>query len=182
MREQQICILVIVYVRAVSHVVAFAFEEAEQLLAPLVGVEWERTTARFFRCYSRIAMGDFAAAARDAEATLVDAERRNDRYARGLFGTSPGVWSCLIGDDAEGATRRLASGRDGWELVSVTSEAVEATSPERSGAIPLPRVLGRLEEAAGKLTKLGAADPDTEVPTGATSRLLWVFRRPLSDD
>lgn len=73
-------------------------------------------------------------------------------------------------------------GRDGWELVSVTSEAVEATSPDRTGAIPLPRALGRLEEAADKLTKLGAADSDAEVPTGATSRLLWVFRRPLSDD
>ncbi|MCA1665776.1 MAG: hypothetical protein LC659_16155, partial [Myxococcales bacterium] len=93
---------------------AFAFEEAEQMLAPLVGVEWERITARFFRCYSRIAMGDFAAASRDAEATLVDAERRNDLYARGLFGTSPGVWSCLIRDDGEGAARRLASGREGW--------------------------------------------------------------------
>ena len=73
-------------------------------------------------------------------------------------------------------------GLDGWELVSVVSEAVEATSPERSGAIPLPRVFGRLEEAAGTLNKFGAADPDTEVPIVATSRLLWVFRRPLSDD
>jgi hypothetical protein len=73
-------------------------------------------------------------------------------------------------------------GLDGWELVSVLSEAVEATSRERSGAIPLPRVLGRLEEAADKLNKFGAADPDAEAPAGATSRLLWVFRRPLSDD
>jgi hypothetical protein len=73
-------------------------------------------------------------------------------------------------------------GLEGWELVSVLSEAVEAPSSERSGGIPLPRVLGRLEEAAGKLNKLGAADPDAEVPTGATSRLLWVFRRPLRDD
>ena len=93
---------------------ALAFEEAEKLLAPLVGVEWERTTARFFRCYSRIAMGDFAAAVRDAEATLVDAERRNDLYARGLFGTSPGVWSCLIRDDVDGAAHRVRSGREGW--------------------------------------------------------------------
>jgi hypothetical protein len=93
---------------------ALAFEEAEQLLAPLVGVEWERTTARFFRCYSRIAMGDFAAAVTDAEATLVDADRRNDLYAKGLFGTSPGVWSCLIRDDADGADRRLVEGRQGW--------------------------------------------------------------------
>jgi hypothetical protein len=70
-------------------------------------------------------------------------------------------------------------GLDGWELVSVVSEAVEATSPERSGGIPLPRALGRLEEAAGKLNKIGTAKADAEVPTGATSRLLWVFRRPL---
>jgi hypothetical protein len=73
-------------------------------------------------------------------------------------------------------------GREGWELVSVTSEAVAAASPERSGALPLPRALGRLEEAAGKLTKFGASDPADELPTGETSRLLWVFRRPLSDD
>jgi hypothetical protein len=91
-----------------------AFEEAEQLLAPLVGVEWERVTSRFFRCFSLIAMGDFASAARDVEATLVDADRRNDLYARGLFGMSPGVWSCLIRDDADDAARRLASGREGW--------------------------------------------------------------------
>ena len=73
-------------------------------------------------------------------------------------------------------------GREGWELVTVISEAVAATSPERSGAFPLPRSLGRLEEAADKLTKLGAADPADEPPTDATSRLLWVFRRPLVDD
>jgi hypothetical protein len=73
-------------------------------------------------------------------------------------------------------------GLEGWELVSVTSEAIAATNTERSGAFPLPRSLGRLEEAADKLTKLGASDPADELPTGATSRLLWVFRRPLSDD
>jgi hypothetical protein len=72
-------------------------------------------------------------------------------------------------------------GLDGWELVSVISEALEGTSPKRSGAIPLPRSLGRLEEAADKLNKLGAADPDAEVPAGPTSRLLWIFRRPLRD-
>jgi hypothetical protein len=73
-------------------------------------------------------------------------------------------------------------GRDGWELVSVISEQIEATSPERRRSIPVPRVLGRIEEAADKLNKFGAADPDAEDPSGATSRLLWVFRRPLSDD
>jgi hypothetical protein len=73
-------------------------------------------------------------------------------------------------------------GGDGWELVSVISEEVAAASPERSRGFPMPRALGRLEEAADKLTKLGASDPADEAPDGATSRLLWVFRRPLSED
>jgi hypothetical protein len=73
-------------------------------------------------------------------------------------------------------------GHEGWELVSVISEAVAAASPERSRAFPLPRVVGRIEEAADKLTKLGASNPAEELPADATSRLLWVFRRPLSDE
>lgn len=73
-------------------------------------------------------------------------------------------------------------GREGWELVSVVSESVAASSPERSGGFPMPRAVGRLEEAAGKLTRLGASEPADEPPTGETSRLLWIFRRPLSDD
>ncbi len=72
-------------------------------------------------------------------------------------------------------------GSDGWELVSVISEAVAAASPERRRGIPLPRAIGRIEEAADKLTKLGASEP-AEEPAVPTSRLLWVFRRPLSDD
>ncbi|MDB4965435.1 MAG: hypothetical protein JWN44_1124 [Myxococcales bacterium] len=93
---------------------AQAFEEAEALLANGVGVEWERITARFFRCYARIAMGDFAAAVRDAENTLVDAERRQDVYARSLFATSPGCWSCLVRDDPDLAQRRLFAARQDW--------------------------------------------------------------------
>ena len=72
-------------------------------------------------------------------------------------------------------------GRDGWELVSVVSEAVAPATSERAKGLPLPRSLGRLEEAADKLTKLGtgdAAEPAAELG----SRLLWVFRRPSSDD
>ena len=93
---------------------ALAFEEAEQLLAPLVGVEWERITSRFFRCYSRIAMGDFAAATRDAEATLVDAERRNDLYARGLFGTSPACGAASSATTPTAPRGGWPSGREGW--------------------------------------------------------------------
>ena len=73
-------------------------------------------------------------------------------------------------------------GREGWELVSVVSEPLAATTPEGRRTFPMPRALGRIEEAADKLTKLGAADPAGEVAADATSRLLWVFRRPLSDD
>jgi uncharacterized protein DUF4177 len=72
-------------------------------------------------------------------------------------------------------------GSEGWELVNVISEEIAAPSPKRSGGFPKPRALGRIEEAADKLTKLGASD-QTDEPTDATSRLLWVFRRPLSDD
>ena len=72
-------------------------------------------------------------------------------------------------------------GRDGWELVSVVSEAVVPAAPERAKGLPLPRSLGRLEEAADKLTKLGTGDA-AETPAESGSRLLWVFRRPSSDD
>src|SRR5258705_2679255 len=58
-------------------------------------------------------------------------------------------------------------GRDGWELVSVTSQALEASDPE-GGGLPMPRALGRLEDAAAKLNKLGAA-ASTESPPEATS-------------
>jgi hypothetical protein len=73
-------------------------------------------------------------------------------------------------------------GSDGWELVTVTTEEIDVASPDRKRGIPVPRVLGRLEEAADKLSKLGTADPDAEAAASATSRLLWVFRRPLADD
>jgi hypothetical protein len=72
-------------------------------------------------------------------------------------------------------------GRDGWELVSVISEEVTAATPKRAKGLPLPRALGRLEEAADKLNKFGTEDP-AESPEGPASRLLWVFRRPLSED
>jgi hypothetical protein len=72
-------------------------------------------------------------------------------------------------------------GRDGWELVSVVTESVPAAAPERAKGLPLPRALGRLEEAAGKLNRLGEGEV-AESATDPDSRLLWVFRRPLNDD
>jgi hypothetical protein len=70
-------------------------------------------------------------------------------------------------------------GREGWELVSVASEPVAAKAPHSGRGFPMPRALGRLEEAADKLTKAAAPDAADDVPE--TSRLLWIFRRPLSD-
>ena len=71
-------------------------------------------------------------------------------------------------------------GSEGWELVNVVSETVPARVAERRGrGFPVPRAIGRLEDAADKLTKLGASE---ETGDGEpTTRLLWVFRRPLDD-
>jgi hypothetical protein len=71
-------------------------------------------------------------------------------------------------------------GREGWELVSVTSQLHEAPTPDQGGGMPMPRALGRLENAAAKLNKLGGAE-STDAPA-ATSNLLWVLRRLLPDE
>jgi hypothetical protein len=71
-------------------------------------------------------------------------------------------------------------GREGWELVSVTPQPHETSAPG-GGGLPMPRTLGRLEDAATKLNKLGAAD-STDAPPERTSNLLWVLRRPLPED
>jgi Domain of unknown function (DUF4177) len=71
-------------------------------------------------------------------------------------------------------------GRDGWELVAVTPQPLEPPSPERGATLPIPRPFGRLEDAAAKLSKLGEA-AEAHAGTAATA-LLWVLRRPLSDD
>jgi hypothetical protein len=72
-------------------------------------------------------------------------------------------------------------GREGWELVSVTSQLHEAPSPDQGGGMPMPRALGRLEDAAARLNKLGGAE-STDAPAAATSNLLWVLRRLLPDE
>jgi hypothetical protein len=72
-------------------------------------------------------------------------------------------------------------GAEGWELISVITEAIETPpAPVRGRGIPMPRALGRLEEAADKLTKIG--DSEADAASEPTSRLLWVFRRPSIDD
>ena len=75
-------------------------------------------------------------------------------------------------------------GRDGWELVSVAPNAPSppAPAPEPGGTLPMPRAFGRLEDAAAKLTKLGAGDAPAAPTATTSSTLLWVLRRPLSED
>jgi hypothetical protein len=73
-------------------------------------------------------------------------------------------------------------GREGWELVGVTTEPPEAPAPERSSGLPIPSPFGRLEDAAATLGKLGGDDStDAQADTSA-SGLLWVLRRPLDED
>ena len=62
-------------------------------------------------------------------------------------------------------------GREGWELVGVTHDA-EAPVAERASGVPMPKVLGRIEDAASRI--------GTQ-PAAATTSLLWVLRRPLDD-
>ena len=72
-------------------------------------------------------------------------------------------------------------GQEGWELVSVVpNEPNVAISDQEQRHLPMPRALGRLEDAAAKLNKLGAGDSTAQ--SNAPSDLLWVLRRPLSDD
>jgi hypothetical protein len=67
--------------------------------------------------------------------------------------------------------------REGWELVNVTHDAPRAAAPESGRGIPMPRMVGALEDAAAKLNQLGES-PQQEAPTTA---LLWVLRRPVDD-
>jgi hypothetical protein len=60
-------------------------------------------------------------------------------------------------------------GQEGWELVGVVSDDRDVSTPEQGRAIPMSRALGRLEDAAAKLNKLGAAGSE-DTPSDATSR------------
>lgn len=68
---------------------------------------------------------------------------------------------------------------EGWELVAVTPDVpATPTAPKTGRAVPMPRVVGRIEDAAAQLNKLG----DTAESNAATTGLLWVLRRPVEGD
>lgn len=68
--------------------------------------------------------------------------------------------------------------REGWELFAVTPDVPDAAPAKSGPSIPMPRVVGRIEDAASKLNKLGDAVESAE----PTTALLWVLRRPIGDD
>lgn len=73
-------------------------------------------------------------------------------------------------------------GRDGWELVTVATDGGDVPAPQKGGKLPVPRSLGRLEDAAATLNKLGGSDSTEGVEATSTTKLLWVLRRPLGDE
>src|SRR5437764_7775617 len=72
-------------------------------------------------------------------------------------------------------------GQEGWELISVVLDDRDVSTPEPGRAIPMPRAIGRLEDAAARLNKLGTA-ASKEAAADSTSSLLWVLRRPIDGD
>ena len=69
--------------------------------------------------------------------------------------------------------------REGWELFAVTADAPHAAAaPESGRSVPMPRMVGALEDAAAKLNQLG----ETAAATPATTALLWVLRRAVEDE
>jgi hypothetical protein len=74
-------------------------------------------------------------------------------------------------------------GREGWELVSVASDVRGPEAPRSTGSpVPMPRALGRLEDAASRLKKLGGDDAAEAAEPTTSTTLLWILRRPLNDD
>ncbi len=72
-------------------------------------------------------------------------------------------------------------GQEGWELVTVTTQLSEVPAREEGRGFPMPKAIGRLEDAAGRITK-AAGGADEPQPGTTLTTLLWVLRRPLPDD
>jgi hypothetical protein len=72
-------------------------------------------------------------------------------------------------------------GSEGWELVTVAHDV--RTAPEqREKGLPVPPGLGKLGQAASKLSELEGRDASAPEPGSVSTTLLWVLRRPLDDD
>jgi hypothetical protein len=72
--------------------------------------------------------------------------------------------------------------RDGWELQTVVSDVHEVAPPaEKSRSLPMPGVVGRIEDAASKLNKLEGGSTAAPV-SGTVTTILWVLRRAVYDD
>jgi hypothetical protein len=66
--------------------------------------------------------------------------------------------------------------RDGWELFAVTPDAPRAATPETGSKVPMPRMVGAIEDAASKLNQFGEKQE-----SAPTTPLLWVLRRSVDD-
>jgi hypothetical protein len=74
-------------------------------------------------------------------------------------------------------------GGEGWELVHVAHDIRSAPlQQEGGGGLPVPPGLGRIGQAASKLSELEGRDPAAPEPGSIGTTLLWVLRRPLDDD
>jgi hypothetical protein len=75
-------------------------------------------------------------------------------------------------------------GQEGWELVAVCQDAPPAAEapgqPKRPG-IPMPRAIGRLEDAASAIGRLSGGDSGEQAEDAGPTGLLWVLKRPLPD-
>jgi hypothetical protein len=75
-------------------------------------------------------------------------------------------------------------GQEGWELVAVCQDAPPAAEPSeqpRRPGIPMPRAIGRLEDAASAIGRLSGGAEQTTPPDAGPTGLLWVLKRPLPD-
>lgn len=66
-------------------------------------------------------------------------------------------------------------GREGWELVSVVRDDPPAPPAEKRSGLPIPGALGKLENAAEAIGRLGGDDASEQ----GHSPLIWALRRPL---
>jgi hypothetical protein len=73
-------------------------------------------------------------------------------------------------------------GEEGWELVTVAHDVRTVPHEQREGGLPVPTGLGKLGQAASRLSELEGRDAGAPEPGSVTTTLLWVLRRPLDED